>query len=148
MEVTLRAATWDDFTFLKVLHESAMKEYVARTWGWNQALQDQHFAQNFDPEILQLILADGEPAGYLSLKRMPESMHLAAIALAPQFQNRGIGSALLKCLLESSATEGLQMDLQVLKVNPAKKLYERLGFHVCAETDTHFQMTTAARRDA
>jgi ribosomal protein S18 acetylase RimI-like enzyme len=30
--------------------------------------------------------------------------------------------------------------LQVLKVNPARRLYERLGFRVTGETPTHFLM--------
>jgi hypothetical protein len=31
----------------------------------------------------------------------------------------------------------------VLKVNPARRLYERLGLVVVGETDTHFEMRVA-----
>jgi ribosomal protein S18 acetylase RimI-like enzyme len=143
LQIRLQPATWDDFDFLWALHQAAMHDYVDRTWCWDPAVQETHFAKSFDPAALQIIHADGVAAGYLSVKRQPESMHLAAIALEPGFQKRGIGTALLRTLMDEAAAGGLPVDLQVLKVNPARQLYERLGFRVYEETETHYRMTTA-----
>lgn len=143
LQIRLQPATWDDLGFVWALHQAAMHDYVDRTWSWDPAVQETHFAKNFDPATLQIIHADGAPAGYLSVKRQPASMHLAAIALEPRFQKRGIGTALLRTLVDRAAADGLPVDLQVLKVNPARGLYERLGFRVFEETATHCRMTTA-----
>ncbi len=40
--------------------------------------------------------------------------------------------------------EGVPVALQVLKVNPARHLYERLGFSVVGETAMHCLMRTEA----
>ena len=34
----------------------------------------------------------------------------------------------------------MPVELQVLKVNPARRLYGRLGFQVTGETETHYLM--------
>lgn len=60
---------------------------------------------------------------------------LASIRLLPKFQNRGIGTKIILDLIEKS---NKPVKLKVLKVNPARKLYERLGFKVSGETETHF----------
>jgi hypothetical protein len=40
----LRPATAADYDFLYQLKVAALKEYVAATWGWDEAYQRQHFA--------------------------------------------------------------------------------------------------------
>ena len=43
-------------------------------------------------------------------------------------------------LLSQAASRGLPARLQIYKSNPARKLYERLGFGVESETDHHVVM--------
>jgi hypothetical protein len=38
--------------------------------------------------------------------------------------------------------------LQVLRINPAKALYERLGFEVCCQLERHWQMEWSYRSAA
>ena len=42
--------------------------------------------------------------------------------------------------LKENHEKGIRTILQVFKDNPAKKLYEQLGFKVYGETETHYQM--------
>lgn len=65
------------------------------------------------------------------------------MALLPEFQGRGIGTKLIQAVMGEAAGLGLPLRLQVLKANRARRLYERLGFHVYAETATHLQMSRA-----
>ena len=83
------------------------------------------------------------PIGHLSVRRTDDEIFLAAIAIAPEQQNQGIASQLLQDLLSESDRSHLPVTLQVLKVNPARRLYERLGFAHTGETSTHYLM----RRD-
>jgi ribosomal protein S18 acetylase RimI-like enzyme len=55
---------------------------------------------------------------------------LDVIALSPEAQRRGIGSQLIRELMEDARARGVPMRLSVLLNNPARGLYERLGFRV------------------
>ncbi len=46
----------------------------------------------------------------------------------------------MKQLLASADSRGVPVRLRVLKVNPARRLWERLGFRVARETETHYEM--------
>jgi ribosomal protein S18 acetylase RimI-like enzyme len=50
------------------------------------------------------------------------------IALLPQYRGQGIGTALLKHLLEAAKNLYSSISLSVSANNPAIRLYERLGF--------------------
>jgi ribosomal protein S18 acetylase RimI-like enzyme len=49
-------------------------------------------------------------------------------------------------MLDTARALNLPAALQVLKTNPAKQLYERLGFQVTGETASHYLMRTTPSR--
>jgi ribosomal protein S18 acetylase RimI-like enzyme len=51
-----------------------------------------------------------------------------------------MGAALMRQVQASAATRGVPVRLNVLKVNPARALYERLGFRVIGEDDVRWYM--------
>ena len=61
--------------------------------------------------------------------------------MLPAYQGRGIGTALIMALVTEANQQRVPLTLQVLKVNPARRLYERLGFVVRDETAMHWPMT-------
>ncbi|MCI0397735.1 MAG: GNAT family N-acetyltransferase [Chloroflexi bacterium] len=140
-QYTLRPATSEDYHFLYHLIEVCLKEYVAATWGWDDDFQQRHFAQHFDVTGCQIILVDGRPAGQRTVVERGEELFLAAIYLLPEYQNRGLGSALIREIIVQAEQSGRPVTLQVLKANrPARRLYERLGFFISGETNTHYEM--------
>lgn len=137
MRIEFRQISNDDYEFLWQLHNAALKNYVAQTWGWNEDWQKSDFAEKFNPANGEIIVVDGIDAGFWqTIKRQNETV-LVSIRILPQFQNRGIGTKLIENLLAVSKNP---VRLQVLKINPARSLYERLGFKVLDETETHFKM--------
>ena len=138
--VQLRSARAADVDFLYRLHKAAMQNYVAQTWGWDEAWQQQHFHQHFDPSGCQIIVAEGHDVGVLSVVRHAEVVYLRHIAVLPTFQGRGIGTHLITALLDEAQSCGKRLALQVLKVNRARHLYARLGFTMTGETSTHYVM--------
>lgn len=140
MEITFRQIKAEDFEFLWRLHNAALKEYVARTWGWNEALQREMFEREFKPDDGKIILADGADAGFFRVIEKKTETLLVSIRLLPEFQNKGIGAKIIKDLLEKSEKTEKPVTLQVLKINPAQNLYKRLGFEIVGETETHFWM--------
>ena len=65
---------------------------------------------------------------------------LAAIVIAPAHQRQGIGGRLVASVCHDADALGMPVDLQVLKVNPAIRLYQRLGFVLTGETATHYTL--------
>ena len=56
------------------------------------------------------------------------------------FQNKGIGTNILKEQLKKDKFENRNTILQVFKQSKARFLYERLGFKIYEETDSHYKM--------
>jgi ribosomal protein S18 acetylase RimI-like enzyme len=116
-----------------------------KTWGWNHDVQATRFRDAFATNLteLQIIQCAAERIGYIQVIEEPTRVFLAAVEIAPSHQRRGIGTSLIEDVCKRGDSIGLPVELQVLKVNPAKHLYERLGFSTQAETETHYLMRRA-----
>lgn len=134
----LRPATAGDFAFLHALHVATLKEYVAQTWGWDDAAQAARFRGGFRPEASQIIVVGEREVGVLAVERRPDMIVIANIAIVPEQQGCGLGTAIIGDLLAEAARAGVPTRLRVLRVNPARRLYERLGFALEGETPTHY----------
>ena len=137
----LRQATEADYAFLYSLHTATMKEYVAQTWGWDETIQQAMFRDKFDPGRSHIVEVNGRSVGVLSVERRPLTLFLANLQILPEAQGRGLGTAIIGTLLAQASASGTSVTLQVLKVNPARHLYERLGFVIVGETTTHYLMS-------
>ena len=142
-DLSLRAAAEDDCDFLYELHRATMRGCVAKTWGWDETWQQQRFRQHFDPVDRQIIIFRGHDVGVLSVAERETHVFLQVLEVLPQYQRRGIATVILQTVLHEAGCKGKAVTLQVLKVNPARKLYEGLGFVTTGETDTHFLMRAA-----
>ncbi|MDT3359103.1 MAG: GNAT family N-acetyltransferase [Spirochaetota bacterium] len=70
-----------------------------------------------------------------------------AISVQKEFRGRGIGTALLRAMLDLLQRAGYgQTSLSVQKENPAADLYKRLGFTTLEEKDEDYLMLYAFAR--
>jgi ribosomal protein S18 acetylase RimI-like enzyme len=145
VEPILRDATPEDVDFLYELHRAALKKYIELTWGWDEEWQVEHFLSNFDVSWKRIIQVDGEDIGCLAVVDEGDAIFLSYIALMPGQQGRGIGTRLIKTVLHQAGERGVPVRLTVLKPNPARRLYERLGFTVYKTTETHYLMIADPR---
>lgn len=137
----LRQATETDYAFLYSLHTATMKEHVTQTWGWDETIQQAMFRDKFDPGRSHIVEVDGRGVGVLSVERRPLTLFLANLQILPEEQGRGLGTAIIGTLLAQASDLGISVTLQVLKGNPARRLYERLSFVIVGETTTHYLMS-------
>ncbi|MDX1613821.1 MAG: GNAT family N-acetyltransferase [Candidatus Promineifilaceae bacterium] len=137
---TLRPAAAADESFAYRVKKEALGPYVEKTWGWDETWQRDYHRRNFNHLEVQIIEVEDEPVGTLMVERGPAAMLLHGIYILPHFQRRGVGSTVIADLLAEAQEARLPLRLQVLKVNPARRLYERLGFRVVGGTDHHFLM--------
>ncbi|MFX1456251.1 MAG: GNAT family N-acetyltransferase [Promethearchaeota archaeon] len=139
--IELRQANSDDFNFLYKLKKKTLKEYISKTWGWDEEWQQNYFSQNFNPEVLKIIVKSEEEIGCISIIEEENRYILSLIEILPQFQNKGIGTRLINELLSNAIKQNKAVYLQVLKTNEkAQKLYKKLGFSIESTKDTHYEM--------
>lgn len=93
----------------------------------------------------RLILMEGRPSGRILVDRSGERLHLVDIALLPEARGRGIGTALLHALQAEAGVAGLPVRLSVYEANPARRLYERLGFRVTGNQPPYLMMEWLAQ---
>jgi GNAT superfamily N-acetyltransferase len=79
---------------------------------------------------LRLLTGDAKGYGYVD-DHTPE----LSIAVLPGHRGRGVGERLLHDLLDAARGKFGAVSLSVLTVNPARRLYERMGFRAVPSTD-------------
>jgi len=90
---------------------------------------------------IQIITISGKNIGCITILEENFYYFLSLIELLPKYQNKGIGTQLIKDLILKTNKSNKCIKLQVLKVNNnVQRLYKRLGFSIKGESETHFQM--------
>jgi ribosomal protein S18 acetylase RimI-like enzyme len=139
--ISFRPVTDDDYEYLYALNEATMRAYAEQTYGaWDEEVSRRIFAERWRPETIQIVLIDGQDGGMLEVIPSETGIWLANIRVAPEYQNQGIGARLISSVLQDAHSRGLPVTLRVLRVNPARRLYERLGFVKVGEIETHYLM--------
>ena len=136
----LRPATEDDRRFLRQLHHRCFRRWVEEVWGWDDAEQDRRFDAAWTTAGHFVVELNGTPIGALRTSQRHDHLFIDDIEIDPDHQGRGIGTRLLQRVLADAESSGTSVRLQVLRNNPAKRLYERLGFRVDGSNDTHYLM--------
>lgn len=140
MALVFRPALSSDGQLLYRLMREAIGPYVTQSWGWDESFQQERWARVFNASRWEIIEDGQEEVGGLELEHRPDELYVANLLIFPEHQRRGIGTAVIQGLVSTSHAESKPVRLQVLKVNPARALYARLGFVDQGETETHYLM--------
>ncbi len=104
-----------------------------------QAQQNQY--SSLYPNARQdLVCRQGDVIGQIQVAALDDELRLVDICLLPDYRNRGIGSALLRDLLDEAADAKKRVILHVSQGNPAACLYERHGFSHAGEQGLYWRM--------
>lgn len=149
--ITFRPETDDDAEFLYSLYAGTREQEMAMIVDWSDeqkeafvrqqfAAQTLHYKKNYLRADYSIILVDGVPAGRLYLHQDPGDLRIMDIALAPEHRGTGIGTMLLREVMERAAAAGDIVSIHVEQFNPALRLYERLGFKPVKENGAYYLM--------
>lgn len=128
--------------FIYQTKKNAYKQYVEANWGaWNEEDQRRYF-NNFIESVAGdtwIIQMNGKDIGFYNGMTLEDgSYEIGNICIIPEYQGKGIGTQVLKDIMELH--KGQDLHIQYFKQNPVGKLYERLGFQSNGETEFHYQM--------
>ncbi len=142
----LRSASQSDRKFLYALHCRTMRGVIEATWGWDDPWQRTDFDRRFAAYLVSIIEAKDRAVGSLWLEWKPDSLYIHEVQIAPEFQGRGLGTAVIQDTITQGARRTLPVMLSVVPANPrAKQLYERLGFEVTQVDPPFIRMRHNAR---
>lgn len=149
-DVSLRPETPEDEAFLFDLYATT-RDYEMNLIPWSESqkqaflhqqcsAQLQHYRQYYAGASFQIILLNGVSAGRIYVHRTEREICLVDISLMREHRGAGIGTRLTQQLLAEAQTQGKKVSLHVEVMNPARRLYERLGFRVAEDKGIYLHM--------
>jgi GNAT superfamily N-acetyltransferase len=149
--LTLRCVTVEDEEFLLALYASTREAELAQVeWvegqkdlflRWQYQLQRSEYQSRFPDADYYVVLLDDQPAGRIWIGSDDQQIRLLDIALLPEYQSRGAGTALLHRLISQAGSEGKPLRHMVFVLNnDAHRFYERLGFIVIEDLGAYKHM--------
>lgn len=150
-QVALRAVRPEDEDFLLSVYAASRADEMALV-DWDEAQKMAFLRSQFEAQSAQyharfpdaeysVVLHQGRPVGRFWIGRTPEQIRLLDIAILPDFQNQGVGAALLKSLLAESEATAKPLRHMVFKMNTAAlRFYERFGFSPIEDVGAYIHM--------
>jgi len=135
----LRPARPEDFDYCAHLYFEGM-ETIIKELKLNMDAHVPGFRQSWDATQVRIIILDGMDIGWLQSFIKDDALFLAQLFVESALRGQGIGTEVVKGLIEEAARAGRAVTLGVVKINPALRLYERLGFRTTHEDERKFYM--------
>jgi ribosomal protein S18 acetylase RimI-like enzyme len=153
--LSLRPVRADDMPFLSALYATTRADELAMT-GWPEvtkslfvvqqfAAQNASYLNEFAGADRLIVERDGVPIGRMYVDCSGAACHLIDISLLPDRCGQGLGAALIGDLLAHATALGKPVTLSVIGTNPARRLYERLGFRRTKRGDLYDVMVWRPR---
>jgi ribosomal protein S18 acetylase RimI-like enzyme len=144
-EVALSPATPEAYEDLVGVYASTRAAELAQVTWWDDAQKLAFCRMQYDAQKAEydarypdaqydVILLEGRTAGRFWVGRGEDEIRLLDIALLPWAQGQGVGTVLVRSLIEEARASGKRLRHMVFVMNEgARRLYERLGFVVFEE---------------
>jgi len=149
----LKPAGHGDTELLYRIYASTREEELAAV-PWDRAAkeaflrmqfnaQDSYYHAQWPDASYDLIVGDDEPLGRLYVERGEDVWQVLDIALLPEHRGKGIGTRLLSDILSEADAAAKPVQIYVERFNPARHLYDRLGFEPVEEQEVYILMERA-----
>ena len=129
----LTPTTQEDAEHLVALRIAAMQESLERIGRFSPERARARFLDTFDPSQTRHIVVDGQRVGFVMIRPNQEGLYLDHLYIHPDFQNRGLGSQVLKVILAEADKAGQQVKVGALKESDSNRFYQAHGFELVEE---------------
>jgi GNAT superfamily N-acetyltransferase len=115
--------------------KAAEGEYITSMFGWDEDVQRSYHVKAWGQQKPDIITYDGKLIGTIATVESQDCVEIGQFFILPGYQNKGIGTYLLKNILYKADQLGRNVTLRFLKNNPVKSLYVRNGFQVVGSNE-------------
>ena len=142
MDIKFRICKYNDVDFIVKLKELCFKWYIEIIYGWDINIQKEKTIHELDRHIndMKIIMLDNKDIGVTTFYEDDDTYVVGLIIIHPNYQNKGIATSIIKDYINKAKKDNKRIIIKTYKKNPARNLYERLGFKIYKEDDTHVYM--------
>lgn len=141
MNYNLREISWLDKEFIYQVKKESNYMYIEKIWGWDEDYQIQDFNTDFKLSDYKIIVLDNTDIGFLQLEEFNNNLNITEIHIISEYRGKGIGSQVINDIIMDEKNNNKTISIACFILNQkAKNLYERLGFKIMNETETHYLM--------
>jgi ribosomal protein S18 acetylase RimI-like enzyme len=127
-EFQLTEGKSSDREWLYDLYKMTMLPFIEATWGWDEEFQNNGFNKYLKPADWKIITVDNEKVGGFVLVKKHDHYWLEMLIIKSEYQKKGIGSMVVSYIQSIAVNKSLPLKLSVIKANPVKTFYMKLGF--------------------
>lgn len=140
MALARRPATEGDKAWLEELRREVYRDLFTATFGgWDEERHGRQWRECWERGSISIIESQRAPVGMLQLVEQPDALEIGELQVASTWQNKGIGTAVLRDTIAQARAQGRAVILSTgLRNAAARRLYLRLGFQETAQSETHF----------
>jgi GNAT superfamily N-acetyltransferase len=120
--------------------KAAEGEYITLMFGWDEDVQRGFHAKAWQQQKPDIITYDGKLIGTIATIESEDCVEIGQLFILPEYQNKGIGTYLLKSILDKADQSGKNVTLKFLKNNRVKSLYIRNGFRLVYTSEVAHHM--------
>jgi GNAT superfamily N-acetyltransferase len=145
--ITLRPVIPEDHEFLVTVYASTRAEELSLLpWTdeqreafvrWQFAAQQEHYAKHYPAGNHDIIMFDGRQVGRMYVARLDQEIRITDITVLPAERNAGIGSYLIRQLLDEADRTGKVTRIYVEEYNPSLNLFNRFNFSPVQQDGIH-----------
>lgn len=139
MKTEFRECRDSDLEFILNLKELCLKWYIEKIYGWDIKIQREKTIKELDKHIndMRIIMVNEQDIGITTFYEEDNVYIVGLIMIHPDYQNKGIATNIINNYINIAKGNKKKIIIKTYKDNPAKRLYERLGFLEYNQKDTH-----------
>ena len=154
--IKLRPVSPEDEPFLYQLYKRSRVEEFAPAqlsetqFEWLMRMQYSarkgSYESNYPDARREIIVVDGVDAGQVWISQSESRVRVIDIAIAGDFQNQGIGTAVMTGIIREAKKAGAPVTCSVATNNPGSfRFHERLGFRIMSEDAMYIEMELSVK---
>lgn len=139
MNYTFRNCTNGDIEFILNLKELCLKWYIKKIYGWDKEVQHKKTVNELSrlSDKMRIIIADNKDIGVTTFYENNGVYVVGLIMIHPDYQNKGIATSIIEEYIKTAKADNKKIIVKTYVKNPARKLYNHLGFVLKSIEGTH-----------
>ena len=146
--ISLHLIQEEDLMVLSEIYGSTREKELQQVVGWNDEqkkafvlqqfmAQHEYYQKNYTGAAFYVIQKNKIAIGrlYIHENFQEKGVRIIDITILPNWQNKGVGSSILKDILAKASKLNRTVSIHVETFNPAMKLYKNLDFKKISETN-------------